>query len=225
MSSVSAVSRFGPALLWLALATGAAAAAWSDDFIGRLEALALLQTLNADLLGHDSATLTLERWCDSHHLADPARIVADRVPGVDRTPDAEQRRILGVAEGESVRYRRVRLRCGPSVLSEADNFYVPGRLTPEINRQLETSDIAFGHAVQPLHFTRHTLSARLLWQPLPAGWDSSAAVPARRGPALDIPAHVLEHEAVLSLPDGRPFSLVIETYTGEVLGFGPPPGR
>ena len=31
-------------------------------YVLRVEALALLQTLNAELLSHDSATLTLERW-------------------------------------------------------------------------------------------------------------------------------------------------------------------
>jgi hypothetical protein len=56
---------------------------WPDTFVARLEALALLQTLNADLLSHDSAPLTLERWCDSHHMASPARIVAERVKGDD----------------------------------------------------------------------------------------------------------------------------------------------
>src|SRR5581483_7902698 len=51
-----------------ALGLGAAAsastpdAAWSDTPGTRVEALALLETLNADLLSNDSATLTLDRW-------------------------------------------------------------------------------------------------------------------------------------------------------------------
>jgi hypothetical protein len=32
-----------------------------------------------------------------------------------------------------------------------------------------------------------------------------------------LPSHVLEHRAVLTLPDGMPFSEVVETYTGNVL--------
>ena len=40
--------------------------------------------------------------------------------------------------------------------------------------------------------------------------------------ALAIPAEVLRHRAVLTLPDGTPFSEVIETYTGEVLAFPAP---
>ena len=74
----------GPAAAFiLALSTAIASAAepapWPDNFVGRLEALALLDSLNADLLAHDSATLTLERWCADHRLADPARIAAERV--------------------------------------------------------------------------------------------------------------------------------------------------
>jgi hypothetical protein len=33
---------------------------------------------------------------------------------------------------------------------------------------------------------------------------------------------VLQHRALLSLPDGTPISEVVETYTGNVLAFTPP---
>lgn len=197
--------------------------AWTNDFTGRLEALALLQTLNAELLSHDSATLTLDRWCDAHHLASPAKVVAVRDRGASKPATAELRRALGVGEAEPIRYRRVQLVCGRHVLSEADNWYVPSRLTPAMNRQLDTSDIAFGRAVQALHFQRRTLSAQLLWSPLPDGWDTAGgALPDASAPALAIPHAVLEHRAVLTLPDGTPFSEVIETYTEQVLAFPQP---
>ena len=57
----------------------AAPVAWHDSYTTRLEALALLQSLNADLLSHDSATLTLDRWCAAHQLANPSTITAERV--------------------------------------------------------------------------------------------------------------------------------------------------
>src|SRR6185295_18929552 len=148
---------------------GKRAASWSNDFVARVEALALLQTLNAELLSHDSATLTLDRWCDAHRLASPAKIVAVRDKATNKVPTAEHRKALGVSETEPIRYRRVKLTCGTRVLSEADNWYVPSRLTPDMNHQLETTDIAFGRAVQALHFQRRTLSANLLWSPLPDG--------------------------------------------------------
>jgi hypothetical protein len=197
-----------------------AAEPWPDSFVGRLEALALIESLNADLLAHDSATLTIERWCADHRLADPARIVAERVRDADKPASAEVRAALDVKPDEKLGYRRVRLRCGEHVLSDADNWYVPARLTPEMNHVLETTDTPFGKAVAALHFRRHTLSADLLWRPLPKGWETGAAQD--NNTALAIPEHVLEHRAVLSTPDGEPFSEVVETYTGEVLAFPPP---
>jgi chorismate-pyruvate lyase len=199
------------------------AAGWSSDFIGRLEALALLQTLNAELLSHDSATLTLDRWCSAHRLASPAKVVAVRDRAVTKPATPEVRKILAVGDDEPVRYRRVRLTCGAHVLSEADNWYVPSRLTEDMNRQLDTSDIAFGRAVQALQFHRRTLSARLLWSPLPDGWQVNAIIlPAPTTPALQIPHEVLQHRAVLTLPDGTAFSHVVETYTEAVLAFPQP---
>jgi hypothetical protein len=195
---------------------------WPDSLVGRLEALALIESLNADLLSHDSATLTLERWCAAHRLADPARIVAERAQGAAKPASAEVRAALDVKPDEALGYRRVRLKCGDHVLSEADNWYVPSRLTPEINHVLETTDTPFGKAVAALHFQRHTLSADLLWRPLPAGWEMGAAPAQDEQGALAIPGHVLEHRAVLSTPGGEPISEVVETYTDEVLAFPPP---
>lgn len=199
------------------------APAWSNDFTARLEALALLQTLNADLLSHDSATLTLDRWCGAHRLASPAKVLAVRDRRTGKPATAEHRRVLGVSASEPVRYRRVKLVCGARVLSEADNWYVPSRLTAEMNRQLETTDIAFGRAVQALQFRRRTLSARLLWSPLPDGWEiAGGALPDPGARILRVPHAVLEHRAVLTLPDGTPFSEVVETYTEQVLAFPQP---
>jgi chorismate-pyruvate lyase len=197
--------------------------AWSNDFTARLAALALLETLNAELLSHDSATLTLDRWCDAHRLASPAKVVAVRDKAEVKAASAEQRRVLGVTESEPVRYRRVQLMCGTHVLSEADNWYVPSRLTKEMNRELDTGDIAFGRAVSALHFQRRTLSAKLLWSPLPAGWEiAGGALPDAGARTLAIPHAVIEHQAILVLPDGTPISEVVETYTEQVLAFPQP---
>jgi hypothetical protein len=71
--------------------------------------------------------------------------------------------------------------------------------------------------VRALHFQRHTLSSMLL--PLSAGWETNAA--GARGAVADepMPSKLLEHRAVLTLPDGTPFSEVVETYTDKVLAF------
>jgi hypothetical protein len=215
----------GIVLLWWTTAraddaTSGQSQNWSGSFVARVEALALLETLNAELLSNSSATLTLEHWCDSHHLASPPRIVAVRVPDVDKPVSPEQRQELHVTPTEPVRYRRVRLKCGSIVLSEADNWYVPSRLTPEMNKLLDTTDTPFGKAVQPLHFRRHTLSAKVLWHPLPDGWELNAA--SINAAVVPMPATLLEHRAILTLADGTPFSEVAEFYTANVLGFQVP---
>ena len=192
---------------------------WLDTPLARTEALALLQTLNADLLSHDSATLTLERWCDAHHMTSPARVIAQRVRGVDKPIPSDLRAQLAVGVHETVKYRRVLLSCGDHVLSEADNWYLPDRLTAAMNRQLDSSDVPFGKVVQPLHFRRKTLSADLLWSPLPAGWELHRAQTRPTSDALVIPHFVLQHRALLFAGDGRPFSALVETYTDQVLAF------
>jgi len=84
------------------------------------------------------------------------------------------------------------------VLSVADNWYVPSRLTAAMNATLEATDEPFGRVVQPLGFHRIRLSTRTLWPP-------------RAGT-------ILEQRALLALPDGTPFSYVIEDYQRAALG-------
>jgi hypothetical protein len=182
------------------LAAAAAANASQDN-------VAVVRALSNDLLIHDSATEVLRRWCADHRLADPPVIKAERDHGIDKPADLEVRARLRAAPGELVRYRHVRLACGGHILSEADNWYLPALLTPDMNRQLDQTDRPFGVVARPLAFHRHTLKAvQLLTDP----------------GARSVPHAVLRHEAVLTTAAGRPFSLVIETYTSEVLGLSPP---
>ncbi len=128
-----------------------AADPWPNTAANRWQALALIETLNADILGSRSATLTLEAWCGTHHLAETQQVVADLIADAPaRPPTAEQRQRLAVGADDPVAYRRVRLRCGNRILSEADNWYVPARLTPEMNLALTTTDAPFGKVVRPL---------------------------------------------------------------------------
>jgi hypothetical protein len=190
-----------------------------DSFLTRVEMLALLETLNADLLSHPSATLTLERWCGAHRLAPDAKLVARLIRGAEKPLPPEDRQRLALGETEPVRYRRVQLFCGERMLSEADNWYVPGRLTAEMNRLLDETDTPFGRAVQGLGFHRETLSATLLWSPLPEGWELAPPMTVAPGSNLQMPDHVLEHRAILYTRAHVPFSEVVETYTSEMLAF------
>lgn len=195
---------------------------WPDTFVARLQALALIQTLNAEILSSRSATLTLENWCRDHRLAADPKILAHVVTGINKSPTAEQRQRLEVNAQDEVKYRRVQLRCGTRILSEADNRYVPSRLTPEMNRLLETTDTPFGKVVKPLEPYRRTFAAKLLWAPLPEGWEREAGgLPAAASGALVIPDAVFEHRAVLYSREHRPFSEVNEVYQRQILDFPP----
>jgi hypothetical protein len=117
-----------------------------------------------------SATVTLERWCRTHELAEPAQLLARPIAASTADAGAAVREHLQVSAEEPVRHRRVELRCGDHLLAIADNWYVPARLTPAMNRLLETTQLPFGKVVQPLSPQRQTLAATLLWSPLPEGW-------------------------------------------------------
>jgi hypothetical protein len=139
----------------------------------------------------------LENWCASHHLAAEPRIHAERVAGAEPAASPAVRRALRVGPEAPVRYRHVRLRCGTVVMSEADHWYVPERLTPAMNATLDATDEPFGRVVQPLGFSRVRLSA-----------DRPRSQP----------GVVLVHRALLALPDGTPFSYVVESYQRAALG-------
>jgi len=209
---------------WLpSLATAQTTQPWPDSFVTRLSAFALMERLNAEILGSRSATLTLESWCRDHAMAAEPRIAARLIAGVDKAADAEQRQRLQVTD-EHVTYRKVELRCGSHVLSEAENWYVPSRLTAEMNRLLETTDTPFGRAVQRLEPFRQTFEVRLLWSPLPDGWEreSNARPPCATTGPLTIPAALFEHRAVLYTREHRPFSEVHEVYQRQIFSFPAP---
>ena len=203
---------------------GAQQPAWPDTFVSRLEALALMQTLHGDILSSTSATTTLERWCRDHRLAPVPKITARLNRGEAPPATAEQRQRLQVGSGERVIARSVELRCGDVLLSRARNWYVPGRLTAEMNRLLETSDTPFGTVIQPLQPYRQTIGVRMLWQPLPQGWERGGdGLPASPSPALAIPEALFEHRAIVYTGDRKALSEVDEVYQRGVLAFAVAP--
>ncbi|GAB3052137.1 hypothetical protein [Stenotrophomonas tumulicola] len=159
------------------------------------------QALHARLLAGHSATATLEAWCAEHGLAAKARVRAVQVRDVQRDAPEEVRKALQVQADTPLRYRRVQLACGQRVLSEADNWYVPGLLTPAMNKVLDGSDEPFGRVVGPLGFQRQTLRDEAYWPPR------------GEGPK----AVLLEVHALLRDRDRHPFSYVIESYLAQAL--------
>jgi chorismate-pyruvate lyase len=191
---------------------------WQDNDADRTELRVRLDDFNRHLLASTSATLTLENWCAEHHLTTNPKIVA-RVQDVPvKAISFRQRKRLKIARNEVVRYRRVALLCGDVVLSQADNWYVPSRLTAEMNHQLDTSDIPFGRAIRSLGPTRQTFSARILWS-LSKKSDRKRS----RNSPLAIPAHVIRHRALVLDAQGLPLAEVTENYTRAIVVFPEPP--
>jgi hypothetical protein len=214
------------ALILVPASAGATPPPWADTAPSRLKALALIETLNAQILASSSATLTLEGWCRVHGLAIPAQVIARRQSGPEQAPSDQQRRELQVDANEPVRFRRVELLCGEVLLSVADNWYVPSRLSSAMNTQLETTQTPFGKVVLPLMPHRETLADSLLWSPLPAEWDVAGAAksaPVAPGTLLEMPAALFEIRAILYTPDHQALAEVVEDYQRGILGFAEPP--
>ena len=196
----------------------------SSSLSERLALTALVQSLRAGLGATDSATLFLEDWCGRYGLAAAGKIVARQVPG-DVPLTAQQRTRLEIDASEPVVYRRVQLTCGDQVLSEADNWYLPNRLTPDINRQLTETDTPFGRAIRPLGPSRRTLASTLLWPVLPEGWErmpsGQLGAWAEAAPALayDPATSLFENRALVLRQDGKPISEVRETYKMALIAF------
>ncbi len=153
-----------------------AAEPWPDTILARVVAQAELQTFNADLLGGDSATLTLDAWCADHRLAPGQKVVAERVGGPDEPAPGAVRALLQVEPGQRIAHRRVRLRCGSKVVSEADNWYVPDRLPVEIDQALDTTDVL--PSGSPISFLVEDYTREVLAFPFP--FATPRPTPAKR---------------------------------------------
>jgi hypothetical protein len=158
-----------------------------------------LASFEATLAAHASATEALRSWCEARGIASPAQIMARPVSGAPAKQPKGLRRLLGLGLREAIGYRHVELTCGDHVLSSAHNWFVPGRLTPEMNAALASTQVPFGRIAAPLAYTREPLKI--------------LSRPPRGCPANTISAH----RALLRLPDGRPLAYVLECYTSENL--------
>jgi chorismate-pyruvate lyase len=191
-----------------------------------LRMYAAAQSLNSLVLSSPSATATLQQWCADHKLAPNPVIVAKPVAGAEHAVTSEQRATLKIGPQERVVYRQVRLMCGRRLLSVAENWYVPSRLTQEMNRQLETTNVPFGAVVKSLNPNRTTLAADFVWHVLPSDWDRRSDTSLRRWLAEHRSEAVFRedrtlvvHEAVVNRPDALPISLVHENYKQGLLAF------
>ena len=183
----------------LALAASAASAPDIAEAMAQSHDPAMIVAFEATLAAHDSATEALRTWCERRGMASPAQIMARPVSGAAARQPNRLRRLLGIGAHEALGYRHVELTCGNRVLSVAHNWYVPGRLTAEMNAALANTQLPFGRIAAPLAYRREPLEI--------------LAKPPRGCPANTISAH----RALLRLPDGQPLAYVLECYTSHNL--------
>lgn len=141
----------------------------------------------AELAASNSATATLQRRCATPIVAEVDR--AALKPATE-----EIRKALAADATTPIAYRAVKLKCGDVVLSHAENWYRPDRLTDAMNAQL-LGDTPFGAVIASLHPTRRTIDIV-------------------RVDGNDI---VVRHRALVISGDGIPLAQVIENYTTAVL--------
>lgn len=153
-----------------------------------------LDAFEANLAVHASATEALRVWCEARQIARAGEIKVRFVRDANASPPPGLRQALGIASDAPLGYRHVQLVCGETVLSQAHNWYVPSRLSAEMNRQLHESDQPFGKVAASLGFTREPIDA------------------ARRGDQACPPGAISTHRALLRLPDGAPLAMVVECY-------------
>ncbi|MFT8782523.1 MULTISPECIES: hypothetical protein [Acetobacter] len=208
---------------------------WRNSFVHRLMLATLINQMENRLLAENSATHTLEHWLHEHGLlgrADTLRAERERTAQRLCPPDLAAALSLPTSQGEQcLRYRKIRLVAHNRTYSEAENWFVPERLTKPMTEALEQTDTPFGRVVAPLRFTRQLIRRETLWSPLPPLWEMQHHIPPSPHSAeaengedapLDLPPHFFRHIALLRRDDGTPFSLVVETYTPQSFAFTPP---
>lgn len=141
-----------------------------------------LEELHDALLGGATATEVLTRL-----FGGP--VVARKLASPPVALTLAQRGRLRLHAEERVVHRRVNLLAAGRPVSEADLWYIPGRLAGSMARQLMDTDVPFGAVVGPLRPLRQTLATRLCPD-----------------------SRVLALEAMVLRPDGTPIALTSERY-------------
>lgn len=206
-----------------------------DDQVERAYALDdAARMLAVQILAAPSATAALRSWCADYQLASPAEIRAVKQATLNPVT-LNQRLLLNVSETEPVEYRNVELYCGERLMSSAELWYVPSRLTPPMQEALKETDKPFGTVVAELGLSRRTDDVERLWAVLPTSWERNAATADGRqrtrdwvhaNPAMLTPQpdrSMFRTEVVVSgakaPADGRPIALTYETYKMDALAF------
>jgi chorismate-pyruvate lyase len=168
--------------------------------------------LNDELTLTQSASASLTRWC-KESISSDGQLSASRREVPVKPATASIRSLLGLNQGEPVEYRKVDLSCGDVVLSEADNWYVPGRLPTSVRDTLHQTKAPFGLAVKDLHPVRLHLQSWLHPSIILRGLFPGQPT---QGRVQSISSPLFSHRALLVTAAG-PISLVEETYQSALI--------
>jgi uncharacterized protein YjiS (DUF1127 family) len=177
------------------------------------KAAALVRELSDHLLHASTATEALHAWCAAHGLSAGPITAVKQDPDRPRYVDDDVLDELRPGRHERIAYRCVQLVRGLVVLSEADNWFIPKRLPPEVRSALEATDVPFGAAIARLRPSRRTYFVRFL-ELSAASEAGTGGCPAGLSPSTPI----LEHKAVVLDQDRQPLSVVSERYCAALLG-------
>jgi hypothetical protein len=162
---------------------------------------ALIQDLSARLISGATATETLLAWCDEHGLSDGPITVEIRQRFSPAVVPDDVLPALRLDPCEAISYRHVQLMRGSLPLAAAENWFVPQRLTADMNEALIRTNVPFGRVIAPLHPSRRTLAAHL-------------------PPHSEIS---LLHEAVILSNAGTALAFVKESYFSALVSFASAP--
>jgi uncharacterized protein YjiS (DUF1127 family) len=176
------------------------------------KAAALVRELSGHLLHASTATEALHAWCVAHRLSAGPITAVKQDPDRPRCADDDVLDELMPARHERISYRCVRLVRGRVVLSEADNWFIPERLPPEVRSALETTDMPFGAAIARLRPSRRTYFVRFP-ELSSASEAGTGGWPAGLSPSTPI----LEHKAIVLDQNRQPLSVVSERYCAALL--------
>jgi chorismate-pyruvate lyase len=176
---------------------------------------ALIQELSRRLCNTPTATATLFAWCEEHRLSSgPVTVICRcrcQAPAVARDVLTE----LKPLPREPVAYRSVQLVRGGLPLVDAENWFIPHRLSPDMRDALEATDIPFGDLIAPLSPMRRTLSVRA--REFPVEIPVSHLLETQRVEQQH-PEAILRIDAVVISGSGLPLAYVRENFRPELIG-------
>lgn len=190
----------------------------------RMDAILILEELHYELIRSSSATDVLEKWCSKYTISkDTVQIKVKKVEEKKYFPNVAIKKRLKINDDNELHYRHVKLYCGKYALSEAKNWYVPNRLTPEINYSLANTIIPFGKLIKELSPRRINIEAKFFFE---SQFDNIIKIENESKPLalsnlfneeMNMPRCLFRHKALIYSDKGLPISEVHETYLRDLL--------